>query len=44
MEEAVGKLVCDHVDLLEIVVTMQDTATNPRAQAIPLEPSCWCDL
>jgi hypothetical protein len=43
MEEAVGKLVCDHVDLLEIVVTIQDLATNPRAKAIPLEPSCWCE-
>jgi hypothetical protein len=41
--EAVGKLVCEHVDLLKIVITVQDLAPNERAQAVELQPSCWCE-
>jgi hypothetical protein len=30
LQEAVGKLVCEHMDLLEIPITVQDLATNVR--------------
>jgi len=41
-EEVVGRLVCEHTDLLQLPVTVRDLATNPRAEAVELQPSCWC--
>jgi hypothetical protein len=43
MEEAVGKLVREHPDLLETIVSVQDVATNKLAQAVQLQPSCLCE-
>jgi len=43
LHEAVGKLICEHPDLLELCVTMQDIGTNPRAKVVELQPSCWCE-
>jgi hypothetical protein len=38
-----GKLLCEDPDLLEIHVTAGHR-NDPRAQAVELQPSCWCDV